>query len=61
MWEDPIVEETRALRQQMMDDAGNSLDALFEYLQREQAKHSDRLVRLPPRKAVPLGVSSDED
>jgi hypothetical protein len=35
MWEDPIVTETRALRQEMMDEAGNDLDALFAYLQKE--------------------------
>jgi len=54
MWEDPIVAETRKLRQEMMDEAGNDLDALFEYLQKEQEKYRDRLVRLPAREPVPL-------
>lgn len=54
MLEDPIVAETRALRQEMMDEAGNDLDALFVYLQREQEKYRDKLVRLTPRKAIPL-------
>jgi hypothetical protein len=60
MWEDPIVAETRALRQEMMDEAGNDLDSLFAYLQHEQEKYRDRLVRLPPRRPVPMGVRADE-
>jgi hypothetical protein len=56
MWEDSIVEETRTLRQEMMDEAGNDLDDLFEYLQREQAQYKERLVRLPPRKAIPVAA-----
>ena len=59
MWEDPIVAETRALRNEMMNEAGEDLDALYEYLVCEQEKYRDRLVRLEPRRAVPLGVSAD--
>ena len=58
MSEDPIVAETRALRQEMMDEVGNDLDALVDYLQREQEKHRDRLVRLPARRAIPLGTAA---
>jgi hypothetical protein len=57
MPKDRIVEESRALRQEMMDEAGTTLDDLFLYLQKEQeTTYRDRLVRLPPRKAVPLAV-----
>ncbi len=56
MPEDPIVAETRELRQQMMDDAGNSVDDLFAYLQKEQERYRDRLVRLPARKADPVPI-----
>jgi hypothetical protein len=56
MPEDPVVAETRELRAQMMDEAGNSLDGLFDFLKKEQESYRDRLVRLPPRKAVPLGT-----
>jgi hypothetical protein len=59
MWEDPIVAEARALRQEMVDEAGDDLDALFAYLQREQRNYADRLVRLPPRAAIPLRVGED--
>ena len=56
MSEDPVVAETRELRQQMMEEAGNSLDGLFDYLEKEQESYRDRLVRLPPRKAIPVAT-----
>jgi hypothetical protein len=56
MSEDPVVAETRELRQQMMEEAGNSLDGLFDYLQKEQESYRDRLVRLPARKAIPVAA-----
>jgi hypothetical protein len=52
MQEDPVVAETRALRAEMMEEAGSSLDGLFEILKKEQQHHRERLVRLPPRKAL---------
>lgn len=58
MSEDPVVAETRELREQMMTDAGNSLDGLFELLAKEQENYRERLVRLLPRKAIPLGASA---
>jgi hypothetical protein len=54
MSDDPIVEETRKLRQEMMDEAGTTLDDLFIYLQKDQQTYRDRVVRLPPRKAIPV-------
>ncbi|MEA2417126.1 MAG: hypothetical protein QOI58_3783 [Thermoanaerobaculia bacterium] len=54
MSDDPIVEETRKLRQEMMDEAGGTLDDLFIYLQKDQQTYRDRVVRLPPRKAIPV-------
>lgn len=56
MPEDPIVEETRKLRQEMMDEAGTTLDDLFAYLQKEQETYRDRVVRLPARKAIPVAL-----
>lgn len=54
MSDDPVVKETRELRAEMMDEAGNTLDGLFDLLNREQESYRERLVRLPPRKAVPV-------
>jgi len=52
VWEDPIVAETRALRQQLMDEVGNDLDALVAYLRERELEHPERLVTLPPRRPV---------
>ena len=54
MPEDPVVAETREFREQMMKEAGDTLDGLFELLSREQESYRDKIVRLPPRKAIPL-------
>ena len=48
VWEDPIVAETRALRQQLMNEVGNDLDALIRDLQERELEHSERLVTLSP-------------
>jgi hypothetical protein len=50
-WEDPIVAETRALRQQLMDEVGNDVDALVAYLKERELDHPDRLVSLSPRRS----------
>ena len=42
--EDPIVAETRALRQELMCEVGDDLDALFEHLRKREALHPERLV-----------------
>lgn len=47
-WEDPIVAETRALRQELMDEVGNDLGALVKYLQERELEHPELLVSLPP-------------
>jgi hypothetical protein len=52
LWHDPIVAETRALREQLMDDVGNDLGALVKYLQQRELEHPERLVSLPPRANV---------
>ena len=60
VWEDPIVAETRALRQQLMDEVGNDLDALVKYLRERELEHRERLVSLPPRPAEPTAATKDE-
>jgi hypothetical protein len=49
-WDDPIVAETRALREQLLDEVGNDLGALVTYLQERELEHPERLVSLPPRR-----------
>ena len=60
VWEDPIVAETRALRQQLMDEVGNDLDALIAYLQKQELEHPERLVSLPPRRPTPVTVDANK-
>ena len=56
MADDPIVTETRALREQMMNEAGADLDSLVDFLRNEQEHFKERLVRLPSRQAIPLAT-----
>lgn len=57
MSEDPILDEVHAWREEMMNEAGNTLEGLFELLRREQENYRDRLVTLDSNPAVPLGNS----
>jgi len=58
-WEDPIVAETRALRQELMDEVGNDLEALVKYLRERELDHRDRLVSLPPRRPELVALPAD--
>jgi hypothetical protein len=60
VWEDPIVAETRALRQELMDEVGNDLDALIAYLRERELEHPERLVSLPPRRPVATAAKERE-
>ncbi len=60
IWEDPIVAETRALRQQLMDEVGNDLETLIKYLRERELEHPERLVSLPPRRPV-AATAKDEN
>jgi len=59
-WEDPIVAETRALRQQLMDEVGNDLDGLVTYLKERELEHPERLVSLSPRRPATAAAESDK-
>lgn len=50
MWEDPIVKETRAAREELSAQFGHDLAALCEYLRKKEGEHPDRVVTLPPRR-----------
>ena len=44
MWKDPVVEETRAVGQQLASEAGNDVHVYFERLRRAQARYAVRVV-----------------
>ena len=50
MWKDPIVEETRKLREQYAAKFDHDIDAIYEDIQKRQARLSQKPVSLPRRK-----------
>jgi len=50
MYQDPIVAETRALRESYAAEHDHDLDAIFEDLMRRQAETTRKVVSRPPRK-----------
>jgi hypothetical protein len=50
MWKDPIVEETRQLREHYASQFHHDVDAIFEDIQKRQAESHKKLVSFPPRK-----------
>lgn len=49
-WTDPIVDEVQRARRQLLKQAGGTLEALGEWLMRNQESHGELLVTRPPRK-----------
>lgn len=49
MWEDPIVKETRAAREELFARFNHDLAALCRFLREKEREHADRIVTLPPR------------
>jgi hypothetical protein len=50
MWEDPIVKETRAAREELAARFDHDLAALCRYLREKEREHPDRVVTLAPRR-----------
>ncbi len=50
MWKDPIVEETRKLREDYASQFNHDMDAIYEDIQKRQAQSDKKPVSLPPRK-----------
>lgn len=50
MWQDPIVAETRALREQYANQFGHDADAIFQDILRRQSAPGKKLVSFPARK-----------
>ena len=63
MWQDPIVSESRALRERYADQFDHNADAIFEDILLRQAASGKKLVSFKHRKPVlsqspPLRASS---
>ncbi len=50
MWEDPIVQETRAAREELAARFNHDVAALCRYLREKEGEHPDRVVTLEPRR-----------
>lgn len=50
MWKDPIVEETRKLREQYASKFNHDIDSIYEDIRRRQALSSKKTVSFPARK-----------
>lgn len=60
MWKDPIVAETRSLRDEYACQFDYDADAIFDDLVKKQAMHPERVVSLPPRKVRGLECVGNE-
>lgn len=47
--DDPVVAEIRAVRQELAEHFGNDVNALCDFLAKEEEQHKDRLVNRPPK------------
>jgi len=61
MWKDPIVTETRSLREQYANQFGHNADAIFQDILQRQSASSKILVSFPRRVPVRSQVSSQEE
>ncbi len=50
MWQDPVVAETRALRDEYARQFNYDINEIFKDLMAKQAAHPERVVAFPPRK-----------
>jgi len=55
MWEDPIVKETRAAREELLKRFNYDLDALCEYLAEVGVQSGKKAVTLEPRRPAEAG------
>ncbi len=50
MWQDPIVKETRELREEYAEKFNHDPDSIFDDILKRQSQPDKKLVSLPPRK-----------
>jgi hypothetical protein len=57
MWEDPIVKETRAAREELLERFDYDLDKLCEYLAQMETQSARKAVTLEPRRPAQRKIS----
>jgi hypothetical protein len=60
MWQDPIVAETRALRDEYARQFNYDIDYIFKDLMAKQAAHPERVIAFPPRKQTVSAVVAQQ-
>jgi hypothetical protein len=58
MWEDPIVTETRQLREEYASQFAHNADAIFQDILRRQSMPGKKLVSFQPRKPVMVTIAA---
>ena len=61
MWKDPIVTETRSLREQYANQFDHNADAIFQDILQRQAASGKKLVSFEHRKSVMAKIVSLEE
>lgn len=61
MWKDPIVTETRQLREQYASQFAHNADAIFEDILRRQSMPGKKLVSFNPRKPILAPIAAQPD
>lgn len=61
MWKDPVVTETRSLREQYANQFGHNADAIFQDILRRQAASGKKLVSFKHREPAPSQIVSQEE
>lgn len=57
MWEDPLVEEVRKRRRELMAEYDNDLGKLIDYIKKERKKYSNRLIRVKKKKIIKEAIN----
>nr|VFK53946.1 MAG: hypothetical protein BECKTUN1418F_GA0071002_10343 [Candidatus Kentron sp. TUN]VFK55933.1 MAG: hypothetical protein BECKTUN1418E_GA0071001_10352 [Candidatus Kentron sp. TUN]VFK61467.1 MAG: hypothetical protein BECKTUN1418D_GA0071000_11527 [Candidatus Kentron sp. TUN] len=60
MWQDPIVAETRSLRDEYVRQFNYNINEVFKDLMEKQAAHPERIVALSPRKPAGSTVTAQQ-
>jgi hypothetical protein len=60
MWQDPIVTETRLLREQYASQFGHDADAIFQEILRRQSASDRKLISFQARKPVSAPVAAQQ-
>jgi hypothetical protein len=58
MWQDPIITETRALREEYAHLFDHDHEAIFQDIRQKQAQHQHRLVSFRPRQPIVIRPSN---